>query len=162
MQTSNAKQNFSSGDPVWILLAEFPLGDFLSDHVQSDSPTAGLLFQTARELGMSSERMESTAATLAGFAKETLARTKQGGLEFSGQIRIFCQKKMIDDASSTKTTRSYHTEQDKKQEQIFPDRRANRIGGWGYFTIERGENDSTGSTLSSGISVDLYLYKEGE
>jgi hypothetical protein len=76
MQISNAKQNFSSDNPVWILLAELSLGDFLSDHVQSDSPTAGLLFQTARELDISSECMESIARTLVGFAKDALVRTK--------------------------------------------------------------------------------------
>lgn len=161
MQTSNAKQNFSSDDPVWLLLAEFSLGDFLSDHVQSDNPTAGLLFQTARELGMSPECMENIARTLAEFVKEASVRTKQGRLEFHGRIRIFCQKKMIADATSAKTSRVYHPEHGKEPTKLLPDSGANTIGGWGYFMIERGEDLSPSSALSH-HSVDLYLYKEGE
>ncbi len=111
---------------------------------------------------MSPECMENIAGTVTEFAKEALVRYKQEGPEFPGRIRIFCQKKIIDDANSEKTSRPYHTEQDKKQKQIFSDSSASRIGGWGYFSIERGGDISTDSPLSSGNSVDLYLYKEGE
>jgi len=162
METSNAEQNFRSADPVWVLLAELSLGDFLFDHDRRDEPTAGYLFQTARELGMSPECMENIAGTVTEFAKEALGRYKEEGPEFPGHIRIFCQKKIIDDANSEKTSRPYHTEQGKKQKQIFPDSGANTVGGWGYFSIERGGNVPTGSSLSSGNSIDLYLYKEGE
>jgi len=162
MQTSNAKQNFRSDDPVWVLLAELSLRDFLSDYDRRDGPTAGLLIQTARELGMLPECTENIAGTQAGFAKEAVVHDKQGRLEFHGRIRIFCQNKIIDDANSEKTSRPYHTEQGKKQKQIFPDSGANTVGGWGYFSIERGGNVPTGSSLSSGNSIDLYLYKEGE
>jgi hypothetical protein len=153
MQTSNAKQNFSSDDPVWVLLAELSLRDFLSDHDRREEPAAGFLFQALRELGMSPECMEGIARTLAGFARE-LVRTDQGRLEVPGRIRIFCQKKMIDDTNSAKSSRPYHTGQVKEQKQIFPEPGANMIGGWGYFIIERG-------TDLPPNSIDLYLYKEG-
>jgi hypothetical protein len=67
MQTSKAEQNFRSDDPVWVLLAELSLGDFLSDHDRSEEPTAGFLFQTAQELDISPECMENMARTLAGI-----------------------------------------------------------------------------------------------
>ena len=149
MQASNANQNFSSGDPEWVLLAELSLGDFLPDHDRREGPVAGFLFQITRELGMSPEYVENIARTLAGFAIEALARTKQERLEVPGRIRIFCQKKIMGDANAEKPSRL--SEQDKQQKQILPDSRASRIGGWGYFSIER-----------AGNSVDLYLYKEGE
>ena len=162
MQTSNAKQTFRSDDPVWVLLAELSLGDFLSDHDRREEPTLGFLFQTAQELGMSPECMENIATTLAGLAKEARARTKQGRLEFLGRIRILCQKKMIDDANSAKTSRPYHTEQDQEQKQIFPDSEANTIGGWGYFIIERGEDLPPNPSAFPHNYIDLYLYKEGK
>jgi hypothetical protein len=161
MQTSNARQNFRSDDPVWVLLAEFSLRDFLSDHDRRDSPTAGYLFQTARELGMSPECMENIAGTLTEFAKEALVLDKQEKMEFRGRIRIFCQKKVIDDASSAKTSRSCRAEQDNKQKQIFPDSGANTISGWGYFMIERGEDLPPYSSVIPHNYIDLYLYKEG-
>ncbi len=162
MQTSNAKQNFRSDDPVWILLAELPLRDFLLDRDWKDESTAGYLFQTARELGMSPECMENIAGTVTEFAEEALVRYKQEGSEFPGRIRIFCQKKIIDDANSEKTSRPYHTEQGKKQKQIFPDSGANTVGGWGYFMIERGEDLPPYSSALSHNYIGLYLYKEGE
>ena len=161
MQTSNATQDFGSDDPARVFLAELSLSDFLPDQDWREEPAAGYLLQSLRELGMSPECLESIAGTLTGFAKETVGRAKQGGLEVPGRIRIFCQKKIIDDANAAKPSRPYHLEQGKKQEQLLPDPSANRIGGWGYFTIEKGENVSTGSTLSSENSVDVYLYKEG-
>jgi hypothetical protein len=161
MQTSNAKQNFRSNDPVWVLLAESSLSDFSSEHNWRDGSTAGCLFQTLRELSMSPECMEGIAGTLAGCAKDALARTKQGRGEFLGRIRIFCQKKMIDDAKSAKPSRPYLTQQGKEQKQILPDSQANTIGGWGYFIIERGEDLPLDSSAIPPNSVDLYLYKEG-
>jgi hypothetical protein len=162
MQTSNANRNFRSDDPVWVLLADLSLGDFLSDHDRRDDSTSGYLFQTLPELGMSPECMENIARTLAGFAKEALVRDKQGRLEFPGRIRIFCQKKIVDDANAAKTPRPYHAEQGKKQNEILPNSGANTMGGWGYFIIERGEDLSPDSSAIPHNYVDLYLYKEGE
>jgi hypothetical protein len=145
MQTSNAKQTFRDDDPVWVLLAELSLGAFLSDHDRREEPTAGFLFQTAQELVISPECMENMTRTLAGFAKEALTRYEQWRLEFPGRIRIFCQKKMIDDASSANAYSGAHT-----------------IGGWGYFMIERGEDLPPDPSATPHHDIDVYLYKEGE
>jgi hypothetical protein len=162
MPTSNAKQNFRSDDAVWVLLAELSLRDFLSNEDRRDESTAGYLLQTLPELGMSTECMENIARTLAGFAKGALVRTKQAGLEFSGQLRIFCQKTTMDEANTVKTRRPLHTEPDKNQKQILPDSGANTIGGWGYFIIERGEDLPPVSSAIPHDTIELYLYKEGE
>ena len=162
MQISNDKQDFRSDNPVWVLLAELLFSDFLSDHGRKDGLMARLMFQTIQEFGMSPECMKNITRTLAGFAQEALAHQKQERLEFPGRIRIFCQKKMIEDANAASTSGSDHLEQRKKQKQIFPDCEASKIGGWGYFMIERGEDLPP---YSSGIPhnfIDLYLYKEGE
>jgi hypothetical protein len=145
MQTSTAGQNFRSDEPVWVLLAELSSGDSLSDHDRGEETTAGFLIQTSQDLGIPPECMENMARTLAGFAREALARYEQGRLEFPGRIRIFCQKKMIDDASLAKAYSGAQT-----------------IGGWGYFLIERGEDLPPDSSATPHHDIDLYLYKEGE
>lgn len=162
MQTSNANQTFNSGDPVWVLLSELSLRDFLSDHDRRGMPAAGYLFKMVRELGMSPECMENITRTLAGFAKEALLGYKPGRVELAGRIRIFCQKKMIEDANSAKPSSPHHTEQHKRPEQIFPDSGVNPIGGWGYFMIERGGDFPTDSSIIPHSDIDLYLYREGE
>ena len=159
MQTSNANQGFSSGDPAWVLLAELSLSDFLPDPGRKGEPAAGSLFQSLRELGMSPECMENIARTLADFAREASSRYKQGRLEFPGRIRIFCQEKKIEGANSAKPLGPSQAEPDKKQKPMFPDP---GIGGWGYFTIERNEDLPPGSSATPHNRLDLYLYKEGE
>jgi hypothetical protein len=162
MQISNDKQDFRSDNPVWVLLAELLFSDFLSDHDRKDGLMARLMFQTIQEFGMSPECMENITRTLAGFAQEALVYQKREWLEFPGRIRIFCQKKMIEDANAASASGHDHIEQGKKQEQIFPDCEASQIGGWGYFLIERGENLPPYSSGIPHTSINLYLYKEGE
>ena len=162
MQTSNANQELRSKDVVWYLLGEYSPSNFLSDAEKCDKITAGQLSQAVRELSIPIERVENIEMTLRSLAREALAHFKQGRVELLGRIRIFCQKKMIDDANSTETTRFIHTKQAAENEQMIHHASTKMNGGWGYFLIERGGNVSTGSSVSSRNSVDLYLYKEGE
>ena len=163
MQTSNAQQNFKSDDPVWVLLAEFSLGVFLSDHNRSDEQTAGYLLQMVREFGMPLECVETISRLVTEFATESPVHPKQEGLEFPARIRIFCQKKIIDDANAARaTSRPYHTE--RALEHSLPmilDSGTIMNGGWGCFLIKRGSNVSGDASLSSHHVVDLYLYREG-
>ena len=162
MQTSNAKEDFGSSDPIWVLLAELSFRDFLSDQDRKDGLIAGLMFQTMREFGLPPESMETITRMLAGFAQEALAHQKQERREFPGGIRIFCQKKIIEDANVASASGPDRIEQGKKQKLSFPDREASKIGGWGYFMIERGEDVPPYSSGISQNSIDLYLYKEGD
>jgi hypothetical protein len=162
MQTSNADQSIRPDDPVWYFLAEYSLSEFTADLNVGEKLMAGSLFQTVRELGIPPEYVENIEMMLTGFAKEALVHFKQGGLELPGRIRIFCQKKMIDNANSAKTSRPYDTEQTLEHAQFVHHPGTKINGGWGYFLIERGGDVSTGSSASSWNSVDLYLYKEGE
>jgi hypothetical protein len=162
MQTTNAKQDFNSDDPIWVLLAELSFIDVLPDQDRREEPVVRSLFQTLQELGMSPESMNNIARTLAEFAKEASVHTKQGKLDFPGPIRILCQKKMIDDEGSVKTSQPYNIEQGKKQNQIFSEIGTKRTGGWGFFIIERGEDLRSDPSAVSKSYIDLYLYKEGD
>ena len=162
MKTSNAKQNFSSDDPVWVLLADLSFRDFLSDPERGGEPTAGYLLQTMRELGMPLECVENIAMLVTEFARELPVRYQHEGLEFPGRIRIFCQKKIIDDTNAAHaTSRPYPTEQAMEHSPMILDFGTKMNGGWGSFLIKRGGNVSYDASLSAYYSVDLYLYREG-
>lgn len=162
MQTSNSSQNIRFNHPEWYLLAEYALSEIMPDNGKGDELTAGFLSQPFRPLGVPPEWIEKVEMVLTGYAKLALVAIQQGRLERFGSIRIFCQKKMIDDANSTEATRFIHSEQAAENEQMIHHSSTIMKGGWGYFLIERGGNVSTGSSVSSRNSVDLYLYKEGE
>ena len=158
MQTSNAKQNFRSDDPVWVLLAELLFSDFLSEYDRRDEPAAGYLFQTARELGMPLECVENIAMLVTEFARESPVYYQPERSEFPARIRIFCQKKIIDDANAARaTSRPYHTEQAMEHPPMILDFGTKMNGGWGCFLIQRGANVSD----DSHHLIDLYLYREG-
>jgi hypothetical protein len=162
MPTSNAKQNSRSEDLVWVLLAELSVRDFLSDHDRKEKSKAGYLFQTVRELGMPLGCVQDIAMLVTEFTKESPVHDEQEGLEFPGRIRIFCQKKIIDDANAARTTsRPYHTEQPMEPSPMILDVGAKMDGGWGCFLLRRGGNVSDDASLRSDHFVDLYLYREG-
>lgn len=162
MQTSNVKRNFSSDDPGWVLLAELLFSDFSSEHDRIDEPAAGYLLQTVREMGMPLECVENIAVLVTEFTKESPEHYKQEGMEFPAQIRIYCQKKLIEDASAGRaTSRPYHTEQAMEDSPMMLDFGTKMNGGWGCFLIKRGGTASDDTSLSSPHIVDLYLYREG-
>lgn len=162
MQTPNANQNFRSGNPVWYLLAEFALSEILFEHGQGYGPKDRCLFQVVKELGMSLECVENIEITLAGFAKEALAHFKQGNVELPGRIRVYCQNKIIEYVNSARAdSRSCHAEQSVEHLQLIYQSTA-KMGGWGYFLIERAGNVPVDSLDGSWKTIDLYLYKEGE
>ena len=135
MQTSNPNQESRSKDLVWYLLGETSLSKFLSDPEKGNKITAGLLSQTVRELSIPIERVESIEMALGSLASEALAHIKHGRVEFPGRVRIFCEKKMIDEEMK---------------------------GGGGYFVIERSTGSSTSDCTEPHHLIDLYFYEEGE
>ncbi len=160
MQILNTKQNFNCDDRGWVLLAELPFIDFLSDQDQRDESVIKSRFQPLWELGMSPEDSKNIARAVARFAREILTPTRQRRSDFPEWIRIFCQKKMIDDVNATIS--SLLSEQDKQQKEMVSDFAIGMIGGWGYFMIERSKDLLPYSLPAPQSYLHLYLYKEGE
>ena len=158
----NANQNFGSDDPIWYFLAEFSLIEFMSDHDRKDEPTVKLLFQTVRDLGIPPECVENIERTLTGFVKEAMVHFTLRRLELPGRIRIFCQKKMIDDGYSEKFSRPDHLEGVIKPGQTMHRSDTKMHGGCGYFVIERSLSPCADSSGAPPYFIDLYLYQEGE
>jgi hypothetical protein len=78
-----------------------------------------------------------------------------------GRIRVFCQKKVIDDAYPTNTPRPDHPGKTEEPISIIHPSEASLNGGWGYFIVERA-GEAAGSVERSYLMIDLYVYKEGE
>lgn len=164
MKISNSNQNFTSDNRVWYFLAEFSLSQFLLDLHRGAELTVGLLIQTMRELGMPLEYVQNMATLVTEFAKESPVLYKQKGLDFPARIRIFCQNKIINEANAARTTsQPYLPEEAMEHSAMIFDVGTTLNGGWGCFLIERaGLDSSTGQSVGSRNSVDMYLYKEGE
>lgn len=162
IQTSNADKHGTSHDPVWQFLAEYPLSEFLSDQDKGGEPTAELLFQTMRELGIPPRYLEDINITLAEFAKEALLHFEQRSNELPGLIRVFCQKKMIGDANSAKTSGIYNGKLAVEHAQNIQHSGTKMNEGWGYYVIERDRDLASNPGKESFRVVEFYLYKEGE
>ncbi len=143
------------------MLAEYALGEIKSNNDDGDELTAGFLAHPFRELGLPPAATQNIQMALTGSVKEALAHFKQGELERSGSIRVFCQKKVSDDANSVKASRPEHAEQTMERAPTKHHSSTIMNGGWGYFIIER-TGDDAAPPERAGPLVDLYLYREGE
>ena len=135
MQTSYADKHGRPNDPLWYFLAEYSLNEFFPEHDKEDGFAAEMPDQIKRELKLPPESVENIEMTLTRFAREALARFKQARFGIPVRIRVFCQKKKV-------------------EEKMF--------GGWGYFLIERTEGSSESPTARCQHFVDLYIYQEGD
>ena len=133
----------------------------MSDPDGREEPAAVYLFRMVPELGMPLECVETIVMLVSEFAKESV-HDKQEGLDFPGRIRVFCQKKILDEANAERTTlRPYPAEQAMEHPPMILDFGTKINGGWGCFLVKRGSNVSDDASLSADHFIDLYLYKEG-
>ena len=162
MEISNANQDSGSENPVWVLLAELSLRDFLSEQDREDGSTTEFLLQTVREWGMPLECVENIAVLVTEFAKESRLHSAQEGLEFPASVRIFCQKEIIDEVNAARpTSRAYPAEPALEHSAMISDFGTKMNGGWGCFLIKRGGNVSNDASPRLHHLVDVYLYREG-
>jgi hypothetical protein len=162
MQAPFAKQESRPDKPFWYFLGEYSLSESMPYHENGDELAPGLLCQTMRELGMPPEFVEYIESTLIWFARKSPAHFRRERSGQPGRIRVFCQKKMIGDASSENTSNLYNFEQALEHERGTRHSGLKMKGGWGFFFVERGENIQEGVSTCSVLLIDLYLYKEGE
>ena len=158
MQTSDANPNLMTNDPVWYILADFPLGEFLPGHDRNDETMIGTLVHALQELEMPPESIKTIAMTLSGFAKEAQGHFQPG----RGWVRIFGHHKLRNEGRYPKTARLFTAARAIEQIQKISQSSQNLNGGWGFFLIETGGKIPADSSHISWNSVDLYLYNEGE
>ncbi len=81
------------------------------------------------------ERIEPVEMAMRSFAREALKRIQPEEEAHPGLIRIFCQKKIIDQ---------------------------HLIGGWGYFVIGKPKEVSPRVGPETQGVLDFYIYEEGK
>jgi hypothetical protein len=160
MQTTNDNLNSRTTDREWRFLGEYPLNELMIEMDNRDRTSA--LFQTIRDMGINPEYLSNIESKLIGFAKEAMAHLNQGGPESPVYIRLFYQKKTIEDVNSAKSSSQFNAELTIGPKQIIHQSDTGINGGWGYFLIERGGGFPSGSSVSTCNWIDLYLYQEGE
>jgi hypothetical protein len=147
--------NSSPADTNWRFLIAFPLADFLSDRNRQCDLTAGFLYQALIKLDISPECLADIDRTLTDFAGEKWRNFQQGGHDYPGQVRFFCQRKSIGGLAALQPDPHDHTIQNAL---VFPGLNTKINGGWGFFLIARGGDVDLGPANL----VDVYLYREGE
>ncbi len=162
MDTPNANHHSSLNDPVWYFLAEYPLRELKVDRDIRAELAASSLFQTIRDLGIPAEHLNSIEFTLIGFAHKAMAHPHQGGLKFPLYLRLYCQKKAVDELILMKPLHHLTLEQPFESSPCIPHPDTERNGGWGYFLVERSAGFVPSASTRIYNLVDLYLYKEGE
>lgn len=161
MQTTNDSLKSKTTDPEWCFLGEFPLNELMVEMDNRDRTYSGLLFQTIRDMGLHPELLSKIECKVIGFVKEAVAQLNKRRSEKPTFIRLFCQKKTIEDVNSTKPSSQFSVELTPEASQIIRQSDVGINGGWGYFLIERTGDSLVETEERFNYFVDLFLYKEG-
>jgi hypothetical protein len=159
MQTTNGHLNSRTTDREWHFLGEYPPNELMIEMDIQDQTSA--LFQTIRNMGLHPEHLSNLASNLIEFAKEAMEHLNQEGSESPVYIRLFCQKTTMEEINSAKSSSQFTEEQTSEPSHIIRHFGAGIDGGWGYFLIKRGGNESEDAYPRSQYFIDLYLYREG-
>ncbi len=155
-QAPNVNLNQSTDAAVWYLLAEFSPKEFQSDHGRSDGLVAGFLSLRIQELDTLPEWVADLEAMLARFANEVW-----GDFEPGGPIRVFCQRKIIDEGYFERAAPHLDpAEQDMERAQAIRDLGKKMNGGWGCYAIEKGRDFTDGSCTEPCHIIEIYVYRE--
>jgi len=161
MQTTNDNPNSRTTDPEWRFLGEYPLNELLVKMDDRDKTNTSLLFQTIRAVGLHPELISNIESKLMRFVKEGGTQLDNGRYQAPAFIRLFCQKKTMEEINSAKSSSQCNAELIIEPSQIIHQSDAGVNGGWGCFLIKRGGNDDENASPSSHYFIDLYLYREG-
>lgn len=159
MHTSETNRKSKSADPEWHLLFVFSIQDLLTDIDQKSETATISLFRFLNYLGVSPDFVENIPKTIAGFAKKAEMHDEQERRKTPEQIRIFCQKKLLNEVIPMDFPMDNRNNLAIEQTQNFSNIMANRLGGWGYFIIERSEKNLS-SSANRHTFLDLFIYKE--
>jgi len=159
MQKSSAKHKSKSTDTLWYFLVEYSLSEFTLDDF-GDKLKNGLLFQTIQDLGVPPECLKKIEMTLTGFVNQSTFHSDQGKSIFPIVIRLFVREKMLRLENSAKTAEAPQEKPTIEGAQIISPPGTQRIGGWGFFIIEKARDLPAVPAAVSPNFIDLYLYQE--
>lgn len=139
MQTASGNLKFQNGDSTWHLLAECSIG--VDDFGKNPGVklSIGSLIDTMRKLGLPPKTLHQIEGTITRIANEALSHIYLGRPILPVYIRLFCERKTIDQIPLTE---------------------AHMNGGWGYYLIERVVELSPDYFKGYRRVIELYLYSE--
>jgi hypothetical protein len=115
-----------------------------------------------REPAIPPDYAENIARAFTGVIKDSFAQLKQGEVEIAGRVRVFCQKKILDDLHTARASLPpFDTDQTTHQEQMVLQSGPKMYAGWGYYVIERGIGPICAPKTETGHVIELYIYQEG-
>ncbi len=155
-QAPNVNLRHSADDAAWYLLVEFSTREFLSDRSRSDGLRAGFLTLPHQELDTVPEWVANLEAMLARFAREVWE-----DLGPVGRVRLFCQRKIIDDACFERPASQLDSaglRMERAHSILDPRKKIN--GGWGCYAIEKGRDSTDTASKEACHIIEVYIYRE--
>ncbi len=149
-QAPKGKPHHSADVAAWYLLADFSLREFSPERARGNGWMAGFLSLPLQELDPSPDFLANLEAMLARFANEVW-----GDLEQGGRVRVFCQRKIIDDVYLERAA-----PQLDPAAQAIRDSAKKMNGGWGYYAIEKGSDSDRAACQESCHIIEIYVYRE--
>ncbi len=134
MQSTNSHQGSKSDNGRWYLLGEYSFSGLILDPEQDPQRAIELPSAVIDDIDIPLERVGSIEVALRSFAGQALRHAQPDGQVHPGKIRIFCQKKILDEEMK---------------------------GGWGYFVIEKPREAFPEASQKPPEAMDLYIYEEG-
>jgi hypothetical protein len=126
---------------IWVLITQYLLREESHDEESGAKTIAGSLFQAMRALGLAPEGFEKLEETITGIITTARRHSLHGGRpDWPVYIRLFCQRILLDGSP-------HYVKQ--------------RLGGWGYYIIERGGDSNASVCDSYHRIVEFYIYREG-
>ncbi len=149
-QPPNVNRNHATDATAWYLLVDFSAREFLSDQDRSDGLMTGFLSSPLRELDTLPGWVADLEAMLARFAKEVIGHFERGG-----RVRLFCQRKIVDEEHFERATLQFDP-----AEQAIRDSGEKMNGGWGCYAIEKGRDFTEAACTEPCYIIDIYIYRE--
>jgi len=160
MAVTNDNHNSNLTDTEWYFLGEYPLKVLGVDGEIQDRSEDGILIETIRDLGIGAELIDNIERKLIGFAGGAMAQLDQECFERPATIRLFCQKKMVEDRKSMKSLSQLKEKLTIKYSHNIHQSDPAFNGGWGYFLVKRGGGPNPAYSVNTNIRIDLFIYKE--
>ena len=136
MKSTNDNPNSRTTDPEWRFLGEYPLNELMVEMDNRERTNTSMLFQTIRAMGIHPELFSNIESKLMRFVNEGGVHQNIGRYQTPVFIRLFCQKKTLEDINSAKSSSQFNAELTRATNQIFHQPDAGINEGWGCFLIK--------------------------
>ncbi len=131
-----------NSDPKWCLVGECSPVDQIPSDAADPEGALGKIFHAIRSYGLSTANINQIQRAIEEATRSAKSQYSQDSSPcLPLHVCLFCQRKLIEN------------------DPACDDRNA---GGWGYFFIQKAVNSPDLAGQEQHISIELYLYREGQ